>query len=331
MHPLGRRALTVPGTLGAFAFAVLFAPLLFAVAAVADLLTGPHRWRHVRLLAMVTLALGVELVGIAIATLLWFRHGFGRGFDTPAAFRNHHRLQCWYIDGLLSSAKLTCGLRIEVEDPSPAAAGNAIVIGRHTSIADAAIPAMLFANHFDINTRYILKDDLLWGPAFDIVGNRLLNHFVDRSPADSPAERAAIRRLTEDFDEHAVAVIFPEGTFFTPARKERAIARLRERGEDELARRADALRHLLPPRPGGTLALFEGAPHADVVVMGNTGLEQFTSLGRIYRGIPFRDPVRVWLWRVPAAERPSDPADQVRWLYDQWARLDASIDARLTK
>jgi hypothetical protein len=33
------------------------------------------------------------------------------------------------------------------------------------------------------------------------------------------------------------------------------------------------------------------------------------------------------MWRVPANERPRDPDEQVRWLYDWWQRLDAWLDA----
>ena len=203
------------------------------------------------------------------------------------------------------------------------------MLGRHTSIGDALIPAALFASRFDINTRYVLKDDLLWGPAFDLAGQRLRNHFVDRAPDDSTAEREAVQKLVDGLDDRSVAVIFPEGTFFSPARKERAVARLRELGHDEHARRAERLRYLLPPRPGGALALLAGAPQADAIIMGNIGFEKFTSLAAIYRSVPFRDPVRVWLWRVPNRDIPCDPLRQLDWLYDQWERLDKSIDVRM--
>lgn len=323
--------MSISALLAAAAFGLLFSPLLFTAAAVADLITGPHRWRNCRILAMVLWAIGIELVGVLICFGLWVRFGFGRRLDSDAAFWQHHRLQCWYTSALLSAARLTCNLRIDVEDPSPAATGNAIVLGRHTSIGDAMIPAVLIADRFDINTRYVLKDDLLWGPAFDLAGQRLRNHFVDRAPDDSAAERDAVQRLVEGLDERSVAVIFPEGTFFTPKRKERAIARLRELGLDDYARRAAALRYLLPPRPGGALALLAGAPHADAIVMGNIGLEKFTSLAGIYRSVPFREPVRVWLWRVPNHEIPRDPDQQLDWLYEQWERLDASIAVRTTR
>lgn len=324
-----RRTISVASVVGGLALAIVLSPALFAIAAVADVVTAPRRWRNSRLLAMVVLALAIEVAAITAAAALWVAFGFGRGVHRPRSFWAHHRLQRWYTGTLMRAARTTCGLRIAVEDDAPATRGNAIVIGRHTSIGDAMIPAVLFGGQFDLNTRYVLKDDLLWGPAFDIVGNRLRNHFVDRTPDDGDAELAAITTLVADLDERSVAVIFPEGTFFTPERKARAVQRLRDSGRHELAARADALRYVLPPRPGGVLAMLAGAPSADAIFVGNSGFERFSSLGAIYRSVPFDQPVRVWLWRIPRDEIPSAPAARLSWLYDQWERLDASIHVRL--
>jgi 1-acyl-sn-glycerol-3-phosphate acyltransferase len=326
-----RRAISVPAVLVGFALSITLAPLLFGVAAIADLVTAPRRWRNTRLLSMVVLALAIEVTAIIAASALWLAFGCGRYVNSTRWFWLHHRLQRWYTASLMTAASATCGLRIDVEDAEPASRGNAIVIGRHTSIGDALIPALLFAGRYDLNTRYVLKDDLLWGPAFDIVGNRLRNHFVDRTPDDADSEITAITELMADFDERCVSVIFPEGTFFTEARKARAVQRLNDSGRHELAARSQGLRYLLPPRPGGALAMLAGAPHADAVFIGNSGFERFTSLGAIYRSVPFAEPVRVWLWRIPSGEIPKDPDQQLSWLYDQWERLDASIHVRLAR
>jgi len=326
-----RRAISIPGVCLAFALAISFAPLLFVLAALADVVTAPRRWRTTRVLAMVVLALGIEVAAIIAAGALWLIFGCGRNLHSSRSFWIHHRVQRWYTGALMSAAGTTCGLHIDVEDVSPATRGNAVVIGRHTSIGDALIPAVLFAGRFDLNTRYVLKDDLLWGPAFDLVGNRLRNHFVDRTPDDSDGERAAITRLMDGFDERCVSVIFPEGTFFNEERKARAVQRLHDNGRHELAARADGLRYVLPPRPGGVLAMLAGAPGADAIFVGNSGFERFNSLGAIYRSVPFALPVQVWLWRVPNREIPRHPEAQIVWLYDQWERLDASIHVRLAR
>jgi hypothetical protein len=103
---------------------------------------------------------------------------------------------------------------------------------------------------------------------------------------------------------------------------------VRSGSRPELAARAEALQHVLPPRPAGTLALLDGAPHADVVVLGHHGFEQFTSLKAIQRAVPFREPIRVWMWRVSRAQVPATRDERVDWLYEQWLALDRSVAAR---
>ena len=68
--PLQRRTISISILLIAAAIALVFSPLLFAAAAIADLLTGPHRWRNCRVLAMVLWAIGIEIVGILICLAL---------------------------------------------------------------------------------------------------------------------------------------------------------------------------------------------------------------------------------------------------------------------
>jgi hypothetical protein len=278
---------------------------------------------------MVVLALAIEVATIIAAGLLWLLFGAGHYVRTSRSFWLHHRLQRWYTAALMGAAGATCGLHIDVEDESPASRGNAIVIGRHTSIGDALIPALLFAGRFDINTRYVLKDDLLWGPAFDIVGNRLRNHFVDRTPDDSVGEITAITRLMDGFDERCVSVIFPEGTFFSAERKARAVKRLTDSGRHELAARAEGLRYLLPPRPVAHSQCWPARPTPMQFSSVIRGSSASTRSARSTGSVPFEEPVRVWLWRVPNSEIPKDPEQQLLWLYDQWERLDASIHVRL--
>jgi 1-acyl-sn-glycerol-3-phosphate acyltransferase len=320
-----RRAVSIATLVTAFVVIVPLAPLVFLLAAVLDLLVPRSSWRHVRLVAMALLALTVDLVGLIGLGALWVMSG---GRRVTRLSRLHFALQHWWVGALLTAAHKTLGLRILVEDAEPARAGNIIVLGRHTSIGDAAIPAVLLGHRHRLDVRYVLKHDLQWDPCIDIIGHRVGHHFVDRSD-DSGQSGDDIRRLAARIDTRGAGVIFPEGTFFSPPRKTRAIERLAAGARPELAVRAARLEHLLPPRPAGTLALLDGAPTADVVVMGHTGFEQFTSLRAIYRAVPFRAPVRVWLWRVPRSEVPADQAARVGWLYDQWDQLDASITAHL--
>lgn len=122
-------------------------------------------------------------------------------------------------------------------------------------------------------------------------------------------------------------LIFPEGGNFTPERQRRAIRRLiRLRRPDEAARAA-AMRHLMPPRPGGVLAALDAAPSADVVFVAHIGLDDMTTAGDIWRRIPLTGVVRARWWRIAAEDVPGDRDARVDWLYRQWERADAWISA----
>jgi 1-acyl-sn-glycerol-3-phosphate acyltransferase len=73
---------------------------------------------------------------------------------------------------------------------------------------------------------------------------------------------AEVGELARGLDEANAVVIFPEGGNFTPARRERAIRSLREKGLDEQAGQAELMKHMLPPRPGGVQAALASAPEA---------------------------------------------------------------------
>jgi 1-acyl-sn-glycerol-3-phosphate acyltransferase len=326
---LRRRSISIGSLVGLLVVTTVLAPLLAAVAALIDIVERRRGWPHVRLLAMAFLAMVIELVGTLGAAGTWLLFGGGRAFHTRPAQRAHFGLQRWWTGALLTAADHTLGLKIQVEDPTPAARGNVIVIGRHTSIGDAAIPAVLLGNLLRLDPRYVVKRSLMWSPCIDLVGHRLPHHFVERNADDNRGELAALRAIATGLDDHTAVVIFPEGTFFTPARRTRAIERLRTGSRPGLAAQAEAMQYVLPPRPSGTLAMLDGAPDADVVVLGHLGFEQFNSLAAIRRAVPFRAPIRVWLWRVPRAEVPIGNEARVAWLYEQWAALDRSIAERL--
>ena len=125
-------------------------------------------------------------------------------------------------------------------------------------------------------------------------------------------------------DEHLV--IFPEGTFYTAARAARVMERLAER-DPERAARLD-LRHLLPARPGGILALLRGSPEVDMLLIAHVGFEPFGSLRAILHNVPFQRPLRIHVWRVPT--RDIDDNDEARLLMiDQCRqRMDDWIDGQ---
>lgn len=265
----------------------------------------------------------IETGGILSAAYLWLRAGLGRHLDRPASLQRHSNLQYWYTSSLLQSARNFCGLEIEVIGLEHAEAGNAIVLGRHCSLVDALLPSSVFGQ-FGHQIKYVLAGGLQWAPNIDIVSGRLDNTFVSRSSASTTADFDRLGAMAGRLTDSSIAAIFPEGTFFTEGRRKKALMRIAERRPDELTR-AEALRYVLPPQWAGTFALLDGAPTADVILMGHVGFESLSTLGDIRDSVPSTTPVRLKLWRIPRSEVPEDRDARVDWMYDLWAQLDEWI------
>jgi hypothetical protein len=207
--------------------------------------------------------------------------------------------------------------------------GPAVVLCRHASLADSLLSAWVVTSCAGQRPRYVLKRELLLDPCLDVVGGRVPNHFVDRDAADSSGELVALRDLAADMGDRDVAVIFPEGTRATAAKRERALAKIAERDPARAATLAP-LRHLLPPRPAGATALIEGCPTADVVLAWHTGFDGLDTFGGILRALGRAAPeahfeaVRIERTDVPTG------ADLAPWLDQQWLRADHEVDRLLT-
>ena len=82
---------------------------------------------------------------------------------------------------------------------------------------------------------------------------------------------------------------------------------------------------VLPPRTGGVLALLDSG--MDVVFGIHTGLESVRGLKEIWSEAPVGRRVQVTFRRVAAADIPVPNSDRIRWLHDEWARVDDLIVA----
>ena len=326
---LSRRLVTFPAVLAGFAAGALLLPLVGPLAVLADLARGRVRLPLLRALLMGLCWLAMDIVAMVCGAGLWLAFGGGRWFGTARSIRIHGRFQTWWLGTVARIARPLLGVRFEVEHEGPLHPGPVIVICRHASYGDAILPALLFGTWDSFQLRHVLMRETSFDPALDLFGHRLPNHFVERSaanPAAAAAEVEAITALARGLAAHEVAVIFPEGQFFTATRRDRAIASVRRR-DPERAERVNKLRHVLPPRPGGCLALLDGAPVADVVVVAHVGFEATTDLASILRNAPLRQPVQVRTWRIPRSQIPTGEAARLRWLDDTWASVDAWVHA----
>ena len=179
-----------------------------------------------------------------------------------------------------------------------------------------------------MNTRYVLKRELLFDPCLDIVGNRLPNHFLDRGATDTTAELDALERLSSGLLDDQVAVIFPEGTRSSPKKRARALEKIGER-DPERADRLAPLQHLLPPPPAGAQAMLRGCPTADVVLAWHVGFDGLDTFGGILRHLGRRpQPVQFHAHRVARSDVP-DGDRFTRWLDDAWLQADRAVHTLL--
>src|SRR5262249_27065489 len=114
---------------------------------------------------------------------------------------------------------------------------------------------------------------------------------------------------------------------FTARRRVRAIQRLRRRGLPAEAAKAEAMRHVLAPRPAGVLAVLDNAPEADVVWVGHTGTDHLLSVADVWAALPMDLAIRMRWGQVPAGSVPAGEQARIDWLYDWWKRIDDWVSA----
>ncbi|MCU0314781.1 MAG: lysophospholipid acyltransferase family protein [Solirubrobacteraceae bacterium] len=318
-----RIAVALVRELGAFTLLTLLAPLVLVGAAAVDAVRGLFRgtpWMTVRLAVLLWWFLLQEIRGLLSLLGIWLLSGGPLARDTPARRRRVYRLQVrWAADSFAAVQRLW-GLRIDVAGDELIQPGPVIVLYRHASVIDNALPAVLLSRRHGLDLRYVLKDAMADFPTLDIGARWVPTCFVRRGSDDPAREIAKVRTLAEGLrTERDGVLIFPEGTRFTAAK----LAQLRERG----VRGAAELHEVLPPRPGGPVALLEAAPHAAVLICGHTGLEGFHDVPSLWGGKLVGARVHVRIWRHEPQTLPHGREELTHWLEERWRELDAWIAA----
>lgn len=289
----------------------------------------PGRLRPLRILWLAIVYLTCEALLLVVMFGLWIASGFGWRLRTPYFEGLHYDLVQGTMWVFFREARRVLRLRIETEGPTPAAhPGRPIVVCcRHAGPGDSFVLIHTLMAWFDREPRVVLKETLAWDPAIDALLNRIPARFIAPNPGDGGAHlEEQIASLAAGLDENDAFVIFPEGGNFTPQRRQRGIDRLRGRGLDEMAERAEQMTHVLAPRPGGFVAALAAAPDADVVLVAHTGLDHLVGVRDIWRELPIDKRIVMRWWQVPRAEVPLERDEQIDWLFGWWERIDAWVE-----
>ncbi len=324
---VGRRIILAPAALLAAAIGVVASPLIVVVTVGRDLILRRKRMPTLRLAALVVGALVIETFGIALSFITWIFTGLGWLGSDRWRWHLHRAHMGWYTRAMLTLITRVLGTKVTWRDHADLSSGPVVMIARHTSFFDAVIPATVLSQRNQLLSHHIVTHGLRYSPCIDIVGHRFPNRFIRRTPGEGSAELGPIRDIGGLLDDRSAAIIFPEGTFRTPERFERAVRRI-GRLQPELAARARELDHVLPPHANGTFALLQGAPTADLVVCTNTGFESFGSITDIVTR-PFSDrPIIVETWLIARADIPDDANAFSDWLFDQYVMIDEWVSAQ---
>jgi 1-acyl-sn-glycerol-3-phosphate acyltransferase len=296
-------------------------PVLFAAGAVVDMFMWARRrkpWMAVRLLAMLWWFLVGEVFALAGLAVIWLR---SRGRDSRLRRERVFSIKRSWLSSHLRGIRTLFAMRFEVEGLELAGPGPVLVMIRHASIIDNALPDVILGGAHGLGFRFVIKRELQRLPTIDIGGRWVPTLFVRRASGDTARELDRLRQLTVNLGSDEGLLIYPEGTRATPEKVARAKAIIGER-QPELLALAEPLQHLLPPRLGGTLALLESARGADVVIFGHVGLDGFQYISDIWSGGLVGATVKMRFWRFPAAEIPVEREELIRWLYGCWQMLD---------
>jgi len=313
----GRRALTISCCLLIWLLLMAAFPLLLIAGAVIDLVRG-GAWVITRCAFFFPFYFSCEVIGIVASFVIWLASGVWAGASRERFLDWNFALQRWWASALCRGAQRIFSISIEVEGADELRNGPVIVFLRHASVADTLLPAVFIANPNGLRLRYVLKHELLLDPCLDIVGNRLPNSFVRRNSGDS----LRVVELMENLGPRDGVIIYPEGTRFTEAKRERIIEELARNGESYLCEKARMLTNVLPPRLGGPLLLLQRNETADAVFCAHFGFDGVVDLRDFLRGSLVDRSVNVRFWRVPFSSIPKSREERIDWLFENWARVD---------
>lgn len=328
-----RRLVLAPlGIVISLAFLAI-SPVLLVIAAISDWVipSSIGSWRATRITSFLVVWFALEVVGIVGMFVLWIASGFGLRVKTPRWQERHYGFMRWWLYLLDRVSRKLFGIKIHIEDRPEPRPGSILVFCRHAGIGNSLMLIGTILVGFERKPRIVMLAKLQWEPAFDIMLNRVPNRFIRHDPKRREIYINAIGDLASGLDDVGAFVLFPEGKDFTPKVRTRAIDYLKRKGHDAAAERAEKMTHMLPPRHNGVMAAIKGAPHADIVFVAHSVLEDIGTAKDLWTRIPMRYPIHAKYWRIPASEVPEDPDELIDWLYGWWEKIDSWIEDRFRR
>tara|TARA_B100000686_G_C16788160_1_gene976691 strand:+ start:938 stop:1786 length:849 start_codon:yes stop_codon:yes gene_type:complete len=270
---------------------------------------------------MITWYLFMECIGVLAAAALWLITCCGLFRNLRWSQQIHGKVQYIWTNGVLLGVRVLLNGHINYPDCSLLGSGPMIIVAQHRSFFDACVPSVLIGKaNGETILRHVLKSELILSPSLDLFGHRLPNYFVMRNSDVRGREMASIAGLASGLNQDA-CVIFPEGTFYSTHRFQRALTEIASSDSSRVSR-VQNLKHVLPLRPGGILALLNSAPDADLVFIGHHGFDQFSSFRDILRNVPFSEPISITLKRITNSQLPQDDDERLIFLDHEWTEID---------
>jgi 1-acyl-sn-glycerol-3-phosphate acyltransferase len=318
-----RRFITICFVLLGAVLLTITLPFLAIFAITLDVLK-PARWAYIRALLFLEGFIIMEFLGISISFLIWIAE-LGH-FNSDRFVSRNYRLQNWWGVTIGNWGIKVYGLKLEIEKPFEPPNGPFILFTRHASFVDTFLPIMLISSKYSTRMRYVLKQELLWDPCLDIVGNRIPNAFVRRDSLNPDAQIATVENVAKNIGDGEGIVMFPEGTRFTQEKQARVLEIAKNESEAALEN-ASRFSSVLPPQLGGTLGLLESAPDADAVFCAHTGLESTVSFRQLFSGSLVGSVIRIQFHTVRNADIPKDADDRKSWFIGEWLNVDTIVTA----
>jgi 1-acyl-sn-glycerol-3-phosphate acyltransferase len=324
-----RRPLTVTTWLVLSVTCLVLSPLLLAVAGLVAVVIRRPQPMLVTRFAIAYFAL--ELNVLVQCGAFWLASGFGLRIRSRPFRALHYRLLRQFVHGL--AARMQTVLDLDVDPALSADTRQALesdrpllFFSRHAGPGDTLLLVDLLLERYHRLPSVVFKDTLAVDPAVDLMGHRLPHAILDTSKREE--SEARIEQVAANLAPRGILVLFPEGGNFTVERRRRALRRLWRSGRRREAQRARRMSNVMPPHPGGALAAMRGSPDADVVFSVHTGLGLAAFPRELWRHTPIGETLTTRMWLEPGAERPTEPEQQVEWLYGWWQRLDSWVRAQ---